>query len=65
MRTKILPVKYRRLVEGKFPNAGKNPSIKGMKKAFFGKESMCVMCGGYLYNLTGTSEAERIYALAR
>lgn len=68
MKTKRLSTKYRGLVEGKFPNAGPKPSIEGMKKQFYGLESVCVMCGDFLYRLGDSlkdADAARIYALAR
>lgn len=67
MKTKRLPARYRALVEGKFPNAGPNPSIKGMKKHFYGLDSVCVMCGDFLYFLGKRLDStnERIYAMAR
>lgn len=70
MKTKRLPTKYRGLVEGKFPNAGPNPNIRGMKKKFYGLDSVCVMCGKYLYYLGDSlerldNEAAMIYALAK
>lgn len=67
MRTKYLPVEYRFLVIGKYPSAGPNPCIRGMKKKYYGLDSYCVMCDKYLYNLGQklTAETQRIYALAK
>ncbi len=67
VKTKRLPAKYRALVEGKFPNAGPDPSVKGMKKHFYGRDSICVMCGRFLYFLGETFDEinTRIYALAK
>ena len=67
MRTKYLPVKYRYLVEDKFESAGPKPCIRGLKKHFYGQDSICVMCGQYLYYLgrRWTAENRLIYNLAR
>jgi len=60
MKTKRLPVKYRPLLEG-YPNAGPRPNVTGMKKRYYGEDSICVMCGEYLYclgkNFTDTNAA--------
>lgn len=61
MRTKRLAKHFKGFVEGKYPSAGPNPSIKGMKEKFYGKDSMCVICGSYLYNLPNTDEGRLIY----
>ena len=67
MKTRYLPVKYRSLVEGKFPNAGPGSYIRGMKERFYGLDSVCVMCGQFLYYLGKefSPETRRIYNLAR
>ena len=67
MKTKRLPAKYRALLEG-FPNAGPNPNITGMKSKYYGKDSVCVMCGKYLYRVGDNLEDKRaafIYNLAK
>lgn len=66
-KTKRLPSRYRALVEGKFPNAGPNPSIRGMKEKFYGLDSYCVLCGKFLYNLGVTlrSDTLQIWSLAK
>ena len=63
MRTKRLPARYKHKVEGKFPCAGPCPSISGMKKQYWGQESITVMCGNCLYLLgyEMTGEAGFIY----
>lgn len=65
-RTKYLPVKYRDLVAGKFPNAGPYPYIRAMKKKYYGLDSFCVRCGTYIYRLGTklTKETETIWRLA-
>jgi len=67
VKTKRLSVRYKNLVEGKFPNAGPNPNIEGMKKRFYGTESICVMCGKFLYYLGDFFDEKnaQIYALAK
>ena len=67
MKTKRLPVKYKALVED-FPNAGPNPNITGMKSKYYGKDSVCVMCGKYLYKVGDSIDDKRaafIYNLAK
>ena len=70
MRTKILSVKHRQLVEGKFPNAGPCPNIRGMKKLYWDmgkRKAVTVLCGRYLYLLGYSTEGEAgyIYGLAK
>lgn len=67
MRTKRLSTKFKDLVFEKYPNAGPNPCISGMKAKYYGKEAYTVMCGQYLYNLglkLDTPEKEKIWDLA-
>lgn len=52
MKTKTLPIKYKELVELKFPNFHKSGSIRGMKKLYYGKDALLVRCGNYIYNVT-------------
>jgi len=35
-----------------YPNFHKSGSIKGMKKLYYGKDSLLVRCGDYIYNVT-------------
>lgn len=42
---------YDRLGLDKFPNAGPNPNIGGMKRLYWGKDALCVRCGRYVYNV--------------
>lgn len=68
MKTRRLSTKHRALVEGKFPNAGPHPNITGMKRKFYGKDSVCVMCGNYLYKIGENLDdktAAYIYNLAK
>jgi len=67
MKTKRLPVKHRALVEGKFPNAGPKPSIRGMKEKYYGRDAFTVMCGSFLYYLGQALDDETavIWNLAR
>ena len=66
MKTRYLPVKYRHMVEDQFPSAGPKPCIKGMKDKYYGRDSYCVMCGQFLYNLGKelNPSTRRIYELA-
>jgi len=34
-----------------YPSAGPNPSIKGMKKLFWGKDALVVKTGAYIYKV--------------
>lgn len=44
-----------------FPNMGPNPCISGCKKRFYGVNSTCVYCAGYLYHVDlPTYEAAKI-----
>ena len=68
MKTKRLLTKHRALVEGKFPNAGPNPCISGMKRKYYGENSVCVMCGNYLYKVgenLNDKTAAYIYNMAK
>lgn len=67
MKTKRLPVKFRSMVEDKFPNAGPNPNIRGMKEKYYGKDAFTVMCGNFLYYLGDTliGETAVIWDLAK
>lgn len=45
----------------RFPNFHKSGSIKGMKRLYYGKDSLLVRCGNYIYNVT--SEPSIYYEL--
>lgn len=55
-------VKYLSVTRGQkvhieqYPNFHKSGSIKGMKEKYYGKNSMLVRCGDYIYNVP-----QRIY----
>ena len=49
-KTLRLPVKHRFLVS-RFPSAGPHPNVWGMKNKFYGMDSLCVMCGSYVYHV--------------
>ena len=34
-----------------YPSAGPNPSIKGMKKLYWGKDAHCIQQGVYVYKV--------------
>ncbi len=68
MKTKRLSTKYLAIVEGLFPNAGPNPNITSMKRKYYGQDSVCVMCGNYLYKVGDDLNDKRaafIYNLAK
>ena len=62
MKTKYLPIKHGIEVFNKFPNFSKTGSITGMKNLYYGKDSLLVKCGSYIYNVT--SEPNIYYLLA-
>jgi hypothetical protein len=62
MKTKILPINKKHLVEGKFPNFSVTGSITGMKKRYYGKDALLVKCGSYIYNVTSEPEIYSIHA---
>ena len=51
-------VKYLKVENGKrlgisqFPSFSATGSIKGMKERFYGRPSLLVKCGSYIYNVT-------------
>ena len=52
-RVKYLSVtKGEKLGIDEFPNFHKSGSIKGMKDKYYGKNSLLVRCGNYIYNVT-------------
>lgn len=51
MKVIYVPVKYEeKLKLWRFPSAGPNPSISGMRK-IYGKDSFLIKSGSYLYNV--------------
>ncbi len=55
-------MKYLKLTEeekARHPSIHKSGSIRGMKKLFWGKKDVCVLCGSYIYNLSITITANR------
>ena len=53
MRTRYLSVKKGEAVKiGRFPNFHKTGSITGMKRLYYGKNALLVLCGSYIYNVT-------------
>lgn len=55
MRTKTLRKQYHKLVID-LPNFHKSGSIKGMKRMYYGTNSLLVKCGSYIYNVTSKPE---------
>lgn len=39
-----------------FPNFDKSGSISGMKKLYYGKGALLVICGGYIYNVSSSPD---------
>ena len=54
----MVKVKSLSVKEGKkykihrFPSFHRNGSISGMKRMYYGKNSLLVRCGNYIYNVT-------------
>jgi len=46
-----------------FPNFHKSGSIRGMKKLYYGKDSLLVKYGNYIYNVTSQPNIYYIYAI--
>jgi hypothetical protein len=51
-------VKYLTVADGEnlkiqdFPNFSRTGSVRGMKEQYYGKDSLLVRCGSYIYNVT-------------
>lgn len=57
MKTKtIYKADYERLQLTNYPNFAKNGSIAGMKKKYYGKDALLVICGSYVYNVTSSPD---------
>lgn len=41
-----------RLGISRFPNFHRSGSINGMKRLYYGKDALLVVCGSYIYNVT-------------
>ena len=53
MRTKRMTTEQgKRCDISRFPNFHKTGSIKGMKRLYYGKDTLLVRCGDYIYNVT-------------
>lgn len=61
MKVKTLSKEYHNKVVN-FPNFDKSGSIMGMKKLYYGKGTLLVRCGGYIYNVS--AEPSIYYELA-
>ena len=61
-------VKYLKVADGRrvgidnYPNFHCSGSIAGMKKLFYGKDSLLVRCGQYIYNVTQIVRHDRLNA---
>ena len=62
-KTLHVPAKYSHFFEDKFPNAGPNPNITGMKEQYWGMDAYCIKCGQYVYEVDKNTyyQWERIY----
>jgi len=36
---------------GKYPNAGPNPCVSGMKRLYWGRDAKCIRSGRYVYHV--------------
>jgi hypothetical protein len=62
-RVKTILVKdYDKLNLGQFGNFHKSGSIAGMKKQYYGKNALLVLCGSYIYNVTAQPEIYNVHA---
>lgn len=53
MKTKTLyKADGERLNIDRFPNFDRSGSISGMKRLYYGKDTLLVLCGSYIYNVT-------------
>ncbi len=65
LKERIYPVRKMSVKEGekynldKYPNFHKSGSIKGMKEMYYGKSSLLVKSGNYIYNVP-----KKIYDMA-
>ena len=63
MRCKVLTVEQGKRVNiSDFPNFHKSGSIAGMKKQYYGKNTLLVRCGSFIYNVSANPE---IYSEAK
>jgi len=51
MKTKRISTEHQSKLE-EFPNFHRSGSIRGMKKLYYGKNALLVICGNYVYNVT-------------
>ncbi|MDD7461854.1 MAG: hypothetical protein PUK67_05205 [Prevotellaceae bacterium] len=53
MRTRrMTKTEGERLGISRFPNFHRSGSINGMKRLYYGKDALLVVCGSYIYNVT-------------
>ena len=62
MRVKSLSVRWKSLVND-FPNFHKSGSISGMKKLYYGKGSLLVRCGDFIYNVSSNPQVYYQFAV--
>ncbi len=61
MKVKYLLIKYQYLVRD-LPNFSRTGSISGMKKLYYGKDSLLVRCGSFIYNVSSKPNVYHTYA---
>ena len=53
MRVKRMTIEQgKRVGIDRFPNFHRTGSVRGMKKLYYGADSLLVHCGDYIYNVT-------------
>ena len=53
MRVKRMTIEQgKRVGIDRFPNFHRTGSVRGMKKLYYGADSLLVRCGDYIYNVT-------------
>lgn len=40
----------------RFPNFHKTGSVRGMRKLYYGKDCLLVLCGSYIYNVSAEQD---------
>ena len=47
----VIATPHNKSILGKYPNAGPNPNITGMRKLYWGTDALIIRCGAYAYNV--------------
>lgn len=62
MKTKTISIKHRDSgIVRSCPNFSRTGSIAGMKRQFYGKDAKLIRCGSWIYNVTNSPAASRVY----